>query len=126
MTPQENTFYVIFKLVSGENVMGVLTDEDEHHVRIDEPIHIRTTPVFNTGKETITATPLCQFSKNNSVILDKKHLMFMHPLHHAFIPHYTRIVNQSQGNEFIPADSEEDTDDPLDNIFFVNGTDTLN
>ena len=88
--------------------MAVLADEDEEYVQIISPMCIRTIPVLQTGKEHITAAPLCQFTDDTTFILAKKDIMYVKKLHHAFIPHYQRIVAEhEQSAVFEPAQDEK-------------------
>lgn len=131
-----NELYVVMKLVSGENVMAVLKSEDEDFIEVESPMCIRTIPVIETGREHITASPLCQFAEDSSsYILDKKNLMFVKKMHHLFIPHYQKIVadheevglnieprarrNQRPAEEKRHKEEEEF-------LFVVEGNDTIN
>lgn len=91
-----NELFVVLKLVSGEQVMAVLHSEDEMFIEIESPMCIKTIPVIETNKEHITAHPLCQFTDDVNYILDKKDIMFIKKMHHVFIPHYLKIVEEHQ------------------------------
>lgn len=129
-----NELYVVMKLVSGENVLAVLKSEDENYVEVESPMCIRTIPVLETGREHITASPLCQFAEDSSsYILDKKNLMFVKKMHHLFIPHYLRIVadHAEVGLNIHPRErkakrSEERQSSPEDFLFVIEGNDTIN
>ena len=84
---------VIVKLVSGENVMAVLQDEDEQYVELLYPMSIRTLPV-STSKETVVAAPLCQYSDDDTYLIDKKNVLFIKKLSHYLIPHYHNMVHE--------------------------------
>lgn len=107
--------YVVLKLTSGEQVMAVLSAEDEEYLEIVSPMCIKTIPVLQTGREHITAAPLCQFTDDTTYILAKKDVMFVKKMHHVFIPHYQRIVAEhEQSAVFEPAQEEKNKewDDP--------------
>lgn len=89
-------FYVVIKLVSGEQLMATLISEDESYIEIESPMCIRMIPIFAEHKEHVTAHPFCQFSDDNNFILDKKNVLFIKKLHHMFIPHYKRIVAEHE------------------------------
>lgn len=91
-----NEFYVVFKLTTGEQVMGVLEDEDETHMQILSPMLIRTIPVPSEGREHITAHPYCQFTDDNVFDIDKKYVVYIKPLKEIMIPHYKKIVLQHE------------------------------
>lgn len=103
---EDNDFYVVFKLTSGENVMAVLRQEDESHVMIEHPMVMRSIMNFEAGKEHLTAAPLCAFTDESDFVIAKKNIMYMKKLHRVFIPHYQRIVRDHQESTlFTPADS---------------------
>lgn len=128
-----NELYVVMKLVSGENVMAVLKKEDEDFIEVESPMCIRTIPVLETGREHITASPLCQFAADSSsYILDKKNLMFIKKMHHLFIPHYLRIVadHEEVGLNIQPRPRKEkksvEEKEADDFLFVIEGNDTIN
>ena len=84
---------VIVKLVSGENVMAVLQDEDEQYVELLHPMSIRTMPV-SPSKETVVAAPLCQYSDDATYLIDKKNVLFIKKLSQYLIPHYHNMVEE--------------------------------
>jgi hypothetical protein len=104
----DNEFYIVMKLTSGEQVMAVLKEEDEEHVLLDFPLCIRTIPILEAGREHITAHPLCQFSEDRTFVISKRDIMFVKKLHHAFIPHYQRIVAEHEKVSFISKDKTEE------------------
>ena len=87
-----NEYYVVMKLSTGEQIMGVLENEDETHLQILDPMIIRTVPVLSEGREHITAHPYCQFTDDNVFNIDRKDVVFIKPLKEIMIPHYKRIV----------------------------------
>ena len=89
-------FYVVLKLSTGEQIMGVLEDETETHMQIISPMIIRTIPVLAEGREHVTAHPYCQFTDDNVFDIDKKNVIFIKPLKEIMIPHYKRIVLQHE------------------------------
>ena len=100
--------YVVLKLTSGEQVMAVLSAEDEEYVELVSPMCIKTIPVLQTGKEHITAAPLCQFTGDTTYVIAKKDIMFVKKMHHIFVPHYQRIVSEHETTAvFQPADEKQ-------------------
>jgi hypothetical protein len=84
--------YVVVKLVSGETVMATFEGEDEKFVKIDHPIQIKTTIIPELGRESISASPLCQFSDATTFVLEKNHIVYIKKLHKQFIPHYNNFL----------------------------------
>ena len=99
-------FYVVCKFTSGEQVMAVLTAEDTQHVELEYPMSIRTIPNFDTHREQITAHPFCQFSDDKSFVIDKRNVLYIKKLHHVFIPHYQRIVEEHEQTTFTASKQE--------------------
>lgn len=87
-------FFVVLKLCSGEQVMAVLREEDDDRILLESPMVMRTVPIFETGREHVTAHPLCQFSDDRIYVILKKDVMFCKKMHHVFVPHYMRIVKE--------------------------------
>lgn len=103
--------YVILKLSSGEQVMAILKEEDEDRILLETPMCIRTIPVFETSREHVTASPLCQFSDDKIFVIHKKDIMFCKKLHHVFIPHYQKIVAEHEKQSFVTKDKTEHLND---------------
>lgn len=127
-----NEMFVILKLVSGEQVMAVLRSEDEDYIEVESPMCIRTFPILETGKEHITAHPLCQFTDEINYVLDKKDVMFIKKMHHIFISHYLRIVKEHEELADINEDKSpraEDLywgDEEEETLNYVEGNETIN
>lgn len=129
-----NELFVVLKLVSGEQVMAVLRSEDEMFIEVESPMCIRTIPVLATNREHITAHPLCQFTDDVNYVLDKKDVMYIKKMHHVFIPHYLRIVEEHEKlglldtNERRKAEDLTLEEEPIEENFttFVEGNDTIN
>jgi hypothetical protein len=102
---EDNEFYVVMKLTSGEQVMAVLKEEDEEHVLLQSPMCIRMIPIMEANREHVTAHPLCQFSDDRTFVIAKRDIMFVKKLHHLFIPHYQRIVAEHEKLSFISKDN---------------------
>jgi hypothetical protein len=99
-------FFIVCKFTSGEQVMAVLRSEDEQHVELEYPMSIRTIPNFDTHREQITAHPFCQFSDDKSFVIDKKNVLYIKKLHHVFVPHYRRIVEEHEQTTFTASKQE--------------------
>jgi hypothetical protein len=98
--------YVVVKLVSGETVMATFEGEDDKFVKIDHPIQIRTQIIPELGRESISASPLCQFSDATTFVLEKNHIVYIKKLHKQFIPHYNNFL-KSYEEALIPTTRSE-------------------
>lgn len=101
-----NEHFVIVKLVSGEQVMATLTNEDDTTVELHYPMVIRMIPFIqgNSAHEHVTAAPLCQFSDDKTYRIPKTNIMFVKKLHEVLIPHYNRIVDEHENTILVRSD----------------------
>ena len=84
--------YVVVKLVTGETVMAMFDSEDEDFIKIEYPIQIKTVIIPELQRESISASPLCQFSDATSFVIEKAHVVYIKKLHTAFISHYKNFL----------------------------------
>lgn len=138
-------YYITFKLVSGEEVISILTDEDESYLRLENPMIIRGIVNYETGKEHITARPLSQFTDDTTYVLHKKDIMYVKKLHHSYVDTYNIVVEQYNTVGTLQEPSNEETvekfynklqelqsrynlvpDEEEDKTFFISGNDTIN
>ena len=103
-----NEQFVILKLVSGEQVMATLTNEDEIFIELDKPMVIKMIPFIERGKahEHVTAVPLCQFASDTNFKILKRNVMFVKKLHKVLIPHYNRIVSEHDESVLVRHDHD--------------------
>lgn len=94
--------FVIIKMVSGENVMASLMAEDADYVQFEYPILIRMMQTDLPNRESIAATPYCQFSSDTKFTIAKRNIMFIKKLHPSFIPHFIRFAKEYEETAFIP------------------------
>jgi len=99
--------FVVVKFTSGEQVMSALQEEDDTYIELLHPMVVKTTPNFATGKEHVTAAPFCQFSRDDSYLIDKKNVLFIKAMHSSFVPHYIRIVQEHNDVELREPSKEE-------------------
>lgn len=93
-----NESYIVLKLNTGEQLMGILEQEDATHIQILDPMIIRTIPVVSEGREHVTAHPYCQFTGDNVFDIEKRNVIFIKPLLVTMIPHYLRIVKEHESS----------------------------
>jgi hypothetical protein len=101
-----NENFVIVKLVSGEQVMATLTNEDANTIQLHYPMVIKMIPFIQDDQahEHVTAAPLCQFSDDNNYIIEKTNVLFVKKLHEVLIPHYNRIVDEHENTVLVRSD----------------------
>jgi len=93
-----NESFIVLKLSTGEQLMGILEQEDATHIQILDPMIIRTIPIINEGREHVTAHPYCQFTADNLFDIEKRNVIFIKPLLTTMIPHYLRIVKEHENS----------------------------
>lgn len=104
----DNDFYIVMKLVSGENVMAILREEDDSNVLIEYPMVMRSIMDFEEGKEHLAASPFCVFTSDNDFVISKSNIMFIKKLNQTFIPHYRRIVSEYDASSFVLNSNKEE------------------
>jgi hypothetical protein len=90
----DNEHFVVVKLTSGEQCFAALREEDDDYVLIESPMCIRMIPSLQENREHVTAHPLCQFTDDTSFVIAKKDIVYIKNLHHIFVPHYLRILEE--------------------------------
>lgn len=109
-----NENYVALRLVTGEELLAVLTDEDEHYIKLEQPMVMKSLVNYESGREHIVAKPLCMYTDDTSFVISKKNVLFVKKMFHGYIQHYQRIVdefNQTLSTEdfgFTPPDSTDE------------------
>ena len=101
-----NENVVVVKLVSGEQVMATLTNEDADTIQLHYPMVIKMIPFIQDDQahEHVTAAPLCQFSDDNNYVIEKAKILFVKKLHEVLIPHYNRIVDEHENTILVRSD----------------------
>jgi hypothetical protein len=84
--------YVVVKLVSGETIMAMFEGEDDKFVKVEYPIQIKTVVIPELQRESISASPMCQFSDATSFVLEKAHIIYIKKLHKQFVSHYKGFI----------------------------------
>ena len=72
--------------------MAMFEGEDDKFVKIEYPIQIKTVVIPELQRESISASPLCQFSDATSFVLEKSHIVYIKKLHKQFISHYKNFI----------------------------------
>ena len=113
MSNQE--FYIVCKFTSGEQVMAVLNSEDDRYVELVNPLLIKSLSTSESNREQLAAQPLCQFSDDSTFLIHKQNILYIKRLHHVFVPHYKRIINECNRSTFVEAGTEEEQSLDWDN-----------
>ena len=112
--------FVVVKFTSGEQVLSALQEEDELYVELLHPMVVKTIPNIATGREHVTAAPFCQFTRDESYLIEKKNVMFIKAMHSTFIPHYMRIVEE-HSEISLEREPDEDTKRKIEQLVEIFG-----
>lgn len=141
-------YYVVVKLVSGEQVMATLVNEDEYTIEIKNALTIKLRLVTDGDRqfESITVVPFCQFTDDPNFVLDKSIIVYVKELSESLAPKYEDLIeSEFKVNLGAPTDVDDlvskindmsqklkDNGVFVDNFeeddlppFLVNGTDTI-
>jgi hypothetical protein len=105
MMLEPNQEYVIIKLVSGEQLMGVCTEETDNDITVMFPMALRQYPIQRddgTIGEQVTGGPFCAFASDRTFTIPKASVMINKPLHELLVPFYVRMVNQYEKMVDVP------------------------
>ena len=105
MILEPNQEYVIIKLVSGEQLMGVCTEETDKDITVMFPMALKQYPVQRedgTIGEQVTGGPFCAFASDRTFTIPKASVMINKPLHELLVPFYVRMVNQYEKMVDVP------------------------
>lgn len=141
-------YYVVVKLVSGEQIMATLVNEDEYTIEIKNALQIKLRLVSDGDRqlESISVVPFCQFTDDPNFVLDKSIIIYVKELSENLVPKYEDLIEaEFQINLGAPTDVDDlvskinkvaeklkDGGVFVDNFeeedlppFLVNGTDTI-
>jgi hypothetical protein len=105
MMLEPNQEYVIIKLVSGEQLMGVCTEETDKDITVMFPMALRQYPIQRedgTIGEQVTGGPFCAFASDRTFTIPKASVMVNKPLHELLVPFYVRMINQYEKMVDVP------------------------
>ena len=141
-------YYVIVKLVSGEQVMATLVNEDEYTIEIKNALLIKLRLISDDERqyESISVVPFCQFTDDPNFVLDKSIIIYVKELSEHLVSKYEDLIeSEFKVNLGAPTDVDDlvskinkvaeklkDGGVFVDNFeeedippFLINGTDTL-
>lgn len=113
--------YVVFKLITGEQVIATLINESEVGLVVVDPIIVTMRYIVRDGQhiEQAITSKFCQFAENNTYTFSKRNLIFYKKLNDDMIMYYTRIVKALNDADLVNAvqdDTVEDIPIPTDSV----------
>ena len=142
--------YVTIKLVTGEELIAEVTNQNDYSITVMNPFIVSTRIGASADGRMIeqqTATPYCSYAEDPMFTFDLKHVIFVKPLKQRVISPYLDMVHklnmkemmQDEINEYLDAlehilgskesdyDSPEATDEDIyeNSIAYLEGNETL-
>ena len=93
--------YIAMKLETGEDVIGLVSAEDEKGFLILHPMHVQTETDMEHHVEQYYAQPLCPFTDEKQYFVARKHIMYIKPLSQYLVPFYHDMVQKFSESEII-------------------------
>lgn len=112
--------YIVLKLCTGEQLMGILEQETDTHIQILDPMIIRAIPDLSEQKEHITCHPYCQFTADNVFDIEKRNVIFIKPLLDSMVPNYLRIV-KDYDSRLSTTETTTEEDNTIELRYFIEG-----
>lgn len=119
--------YVTLKLVNGDNIIGLMVDEDENRFVIMYPIQMKTVRIAMDGssKEIIAGSPWCSFTDHEVFQIWKTDVIIIKPLNDSTIEYYKRMVDAAEVNYYPEDEDYEEQEETVksfgDEAFFIPG-----
>jgi len=90
---------ITFKLITGEDLVAVLRDENGQEITIEYPFVLRSHPHMvrpDRIEETITANAFCSMAADRTFTFKKVDLMFVKDLHEKARPFYLNMYREQE------------------------------
>jgi hypothetical protein len=118
-------YYVVLKLITGEQLMATFISEDEYTVNITNVLSVKSIVISESDRkyESMTVSPFCQFTDDPDFVLDKSLVIYVKELSDDVAEKYKSLIESEfelkQTQEY---ESDKETDLPS---IYVNGSDKL-
>ena len=110
--------YVVFKLVSGEQMIGTLLNDISEGIVVLDPIIVKMVHIVRDGEhvEQAVTSRFCQFAEDNVFAFRHRDLIYKKKLDPNMVQYYARIIKalDAEDNNIQPAN--EPVDIPKDRI----------
>lgn len=93
--------YVVVKIASGEELIGVLHAEDDTQIMLMHPMEMQHSPDEDDGIEHYWAQPFCVYSEEQTFFVNKHHIVYVKKLSDYLVPHYHAMVQNFSESEVI-------------------------
>lgn len=94
--PQANSLFFTLKLVSGDELLCVMIDDDGDGIMIEDPIIIRLIPVMIEDEIStkVSSSPYMPFAAQRIFYISHADIISLMPMHSQYHQMYANIVNQ--------------------------------
>ena len=116
-----NSEYIVVKLLTGETVMATLLHESDDTIIVNNPIVVRAITVTTDGgsvEKTVT-NPYCTLTLEREFYFDRRHVLFVQPLHPTVIAFYNKLVTAFE-DEF-SSDLLDEPEEPKEELDELDG-----
>lgn len=147
---EDNDLVIVVKLCTGEQLLAVLSEDEETFLELKYPLEVKSVPVIDEDgsmSSSTVLTPWCPYSDDRYYRIDKKNFLFNKKVHPVFVQQYVNLVDyyfsekeakKDREGYYQEVTSDEDLESAVDRlelilegkvqaedyVFFVDGTDT--
>lgn len=111
--------YVVFKLITGEQVIATLLNEITDGIVVVNPIIVKMIYLFRDNKhiEQAVTSKFCQFSEDNIFAFHHRNIIYKKKLDPNMVSYYAKIVESLESDDIDELEEElVDIDIPEDRI----------
>lgn len=118
----QNDRYIVFKLVSAEEIVAHCIGEDDYEIKVLFPMAVRRVPRHGGMAESIVLSPYTYFSAEDEYTFQKSQIIFIKDMDQKYEAEYNRSIddfvatNSSTPQPYNPDELQELTD-KLQNLF---------
>ena len=93
--------YVAIRMATGEELLGVLRDEDPESILLLHPMEMHHEPDVDHGIEQFWAQPFCPYTEEQLFFLEKRHIVYIKKMSDYLVPYYHNMVQNFSESEII-------------------------
>lgn len=96
-----NEIYMVFKLVTGEQIVAVYIDQTDDELTVFDPIVIKHIPVMSPSGEVteqVMSHSLCSLTDEREFTFQRSMVVFESSLSETLIPYYHGLLKRLQRN----------------------------
>jgi len=118
----QNDRYIVFKLISAEELVAHCIGEDDYEIRVLFPMAVRRVARHSGMAESIVLSPYTYFSAEDEYTFQKSQIIFIKNMDQKYESEYNRSIDDFVGSNAenpVPYNPEElqELTDKLQNLF---------